>query len=147
MKIFIGSDHAGLDAKSHINHILRKHTIEFEDMGCFSKKSVDYPHIAKEVCSKVLEFQNKKNIDSLGILICGSGTGMQIAANKIPGIRASFAYDAYGAKMARYDNDANVLTLRARQFDWDNYETILLAFLNSTFSNEARHSRRIDALE
>lgn len=147
MKVFIGSDHAGVEAKSHIKHLLRKHRIEFEDMGCFSKDSVDYPHIAKNVCFSLLDYQHRKSKDAVGILLCGSGTGMQIAANKIPGIRAVFAFDSYGARMSRIDNDANVLTLRAREFNWDNYEEIVLSFLQTAFSNEERHLRRIASIE
>ena len=139
--IYIGSDHAGIEAKQEVKNVLRNNSIPFEDVGVFSKQSIDYPDIAKEVCSKILKE------DTLGILICGSGTGMQIASNKVPRIRAAFCYDAYGSEMARKDNDANILTLRARNFNWDYYESIVLSFLFTSFSKEERHQRRIDKLE
>lgn len=139
--VYIGSDHAGIEAKQEIKKLLRRNSVPFEDVGTYAISPVDYPDIAKEVCSLVL----KKN--SFGILICGSGTGMQIAANKITRIRAAFCYDSYSAEMARVDNDANVLTLRARNFNWDNYESIIMTFLNTNFSNEKRHTLRISKLE
>jgi len=141
-KIFLGSDHAGFLAKEEIKKIFKKLNYEFEDLGtCDEKKSVDYPDIAKLVCDGVLA-----NSNSFGILICGSGTGMAIAANKMDGIRAAFSYDSYSAKMCRQDNDVNVLTLRSREFDHKNYENIIKTFLETKFSNEQRHIKRINKL-
>ena len=142
-KIYLGSDHAGFEAKKEIEKILTKLDYEFEDLGTNnSKDSVDYPDYAKLVCKKVLEIK-----DSFGILICGSGAGMQIAANKINGIRAVFCPDIYSAKMARFDNDANVLTLRSREFNHNNYENIIKTFIQTSFSNEKRHTNRIEKLK
>jgi ribose 5-phosphate isomerase B len=142
MKIIIGSDHAGFEAKEEIKKFLNKHNINFEDIGPFSTESVDYPDFAKKVCCEIL-----KNNNNIGILICGSGTGMQIAANKIKGIRAAFCYDKYSAKMAKLDNDANVLTLRAREFNHNLYGEIILTFINTKFSELDRHKKRIEKIK
>lgn len=141
MKVFIASDHAGFRAKEEIKEVLESLACTYEDLGPENEDSVDYPDYAKKVASKVLEE------DSFGILICGSGTGMQIAANKIKGIRAVFAYDKYSAKMARQDNDANILTLRSREFDHSKYYEIIRTFLETHFSEELRHRKRIEKLE
>lgn len=139
-KIYIASDHAGFLAKVDICEILVEMGINFEDLGPDSEGSVDYPDYARKVCESV-----QSDLDnSLGILICGSGTGMAIAANKFSGIRASFSYDAYSAKFARLDNSANVLTLRAREFDHTKYREILKAFFENEFSGIERHQKRID---
>lgn len=142
MIVFVGSDHAGFEVKKEIKEVLESLGVTFEDMGPFDEESVDYPDFAKRVADKVLE-----NDNAFGILICGSGTGMQIAANKIRGIRAVFAYDKYSARMARFDNDANILTLRAREFDHSKYYEIVRMFLETHFSNEPRHKKRISKLE
>lgn len=140
-KVIIGSDHAGFEAKKEIIGILKKMEVDYEDMGTYSKKSVDYPVIAKKVCEKVL------SEDGFGILICGSGEGMHIAANRIKGIRADFVYDEYSAIMSRHDNDANVMTLRSREFDHGLYERLVRLFLETEFSGAMRHKRRIDLLD
>jgi ribose 5-phosphate isomerase B len=138
-KIYIGSDKAGYEAKEEIKKILDELNYEYEDLGTNDKdKSVDYPLYAKAVA------QHVANEVAKGILICGSGTGMAIVANKIKGIRAAFSYDKYSAQMARKDNDANILTLRAREFDHTLYKDIVTAFLNTDFSGEERHQRRVD---
>lgn len=138
MKIYIGSDHAGFSSKEEIKIILDKLNYNYLDLGPNNDSRVDYPDFAKKVCDKVL-----KDEKSIGILVCGSGTGMQIAANKIKGIRAAFCYDEYSAKMSRVDNNANVLTLRSREFDHKKYKKIIETFLKTQFSNEERHKKRI----
>jgi ribose 5-phosphate isomerase B len=139
-KIYIASDHAGFLAKQEIKEILTELDFEFEDLGPQNEESVDYPVFAKAVSQKVQsELDN-----SFGILVCGSGTGMAIAANKFRGIRANLAYDEYSAKFSRLDNDANVLTLRARDFDHSKYKKIVESFLLTKFSGLDRHQRRID---
>lgn len=150
--IYIGSDHAGLEAKNKIIKLLnelkkekRFSQLEYKDLGTYTKESVDYPKIAKKVCTKISN-DIKKGKDTTGILICGSGTGMVIAANRFSNIRASLAYDKYSAIMAKKDNNANVLTLRAREFNHNKYKTILKAWLTTEFSNEPRHKRRINQL-
>lgn len=139
-KIFIASDHAGFLAKQDIKEILTELGFEFEDLGPDSEESVDYPVFAKKVAQSVQKDLN----NSFGILVCGSGTGMAIAANKFKGIRANLGYDEYSAKFSRVDNDANVLTLRAREFDHSKYKNIVETFLTTEFSGLERHQRRID---
>ena len=141
-KIYIGSDHAGFEVKKVIKKILKEKNFIFEDLGTKSKESVDYPDFAKKVAKKVLN--DKK---SFGILICGTGAGMQISANKINGIRAVFCYDKYSAEMARRDNDANILTLRARKFRSKKYEEIVETFLITEYSNFPRQRRRIGKIK
>lgn len=141
-KIYIASDHAGFKSKEKIKKILTKLDYEFEDLGPNTdERSVDYPLFAAKVAKAILKNNSK------GILICGSGTGMQIAANKFRGIRAAFSYDKYSAQMARKDNDANILTLRGRKFPSLKYKSIVKAFLETKFSGEERHKRRIEQLE
>lgn len=139
--IYIASDHAGYEAKEEIKQILEQLNYSYEDLGPENENPVDYPIQAKEVAKKVV-----KN-NQLGILICGSGTGMQIAANKVQGARAAFSYDTYSAEMAKKDNNANILTLRAREFDHNLYKDIIQTFLETEFSNLKRHQNRIDMLE
>lgn len=138
--VVIGSDHAGFKAKEEVKQILQDLNITVEDMGVINETPIDYPIIAKKVCKRVLLNP------SFGILICGSGEGMQMAANKIKGIRAGFCYDIYSAKKAREDNNANVLTLRAREFDHALYKPIIDTFLHTQFSKNVRHKRRVAEL-
>ena len=141
VKVFIASDHAGYGTKEEVKKILDGMAVEYEDLGTYSsKEKVDYPDYAMAVGERIQQDGN------MGILVCGSGTGMQIAVNKMRGIRAVFAYDEYSAMMAREDNDANVLTLRSREFDHSLYEKIVKAFLMTQFSGEDRHKRRIEKI-
>jgi ribose 5-phosphate isomerase B len=138
MKVILASDHAGFRLKEKVKAYLKRKKIEFEDLGTDSPKSVDYPDFAIKAAKKVA-----KNKDYRGILICGTGTGMVIAANKARGIRAVAAYDAYSAKMSRVDNDANVLGLRGRFFPFEKIEKIISIWLKTPFSNEPRHKKRL----
>src|SRR3989344_7201752 len=140
MKIFLGSDHAGFHVKEKLKKLFDKKKILYEDLGTYSIKPVDYPKYAFKVAEKVAK-ENAK-----GILICGTGTGMEIAANKLRKIRAVAAYDPYSAKMARYDNNANILCLRGRFFPYKKIETIVNIFLKTKFSNKPRHIKRIEEL-
>ena len=139
--IYLGSDHAGFKKKEKIKKYLDRIKLPFEDLGTFSEESVDYPDYAKKVAKAVIKNKAK------GILICGTGTGMVIVANKIKGIRAVVAYDNYSAKMSRYDNDANVLCLRSRFFSFEKEKQIIKTWLNTKFSKIARHKRRIKKIE
>ncbi|HII71382.1 TPA: ribose 5-phosphate isomerase B [Candidatus Woesearchaeota archaeon] len=141
MKIIIGADHAGLKLKEKLKKHLDKKGVAYEDVGTHSSKSVDYPDFAAKVANKV-----KKTKDSKGILVCGTGTGMVIAANKVKGIRAVAAYDPYTAKMSRADNDSNVLGLRGRAFAFENVKKIVDVWLKTPFSGNARHKRRIEKI-
>jgi ribose 5-phosphate isomerase B len=138
MRVIIASDHAGLRLKEKVKRYLKRKRIEYEDLGTESFTSVDYPDYALKVAEKVL-----KNKNTRGILICGTGTGMTIAANKVKGIRAVAAYDAYSAKMSRIDNDTNVLGLRGRFFPFEKIRKIISVWLDTPFSGEKRHKRRI----
>lgn len=138
MRVMLASDHAGLRLKEKVKKYLARKKIEYEDLGTKSFKSVDYPDYALKVAEKVA-----KNKNTRGILICGTGTGMTIAANKVKGIRAVAAYDAYSAKMSRIDNDTNVLGLRGRFFPFEKIRKIITVWLDTPFSREKRHKRRI----
>ena len=140
MKIYIGADHAGVKLKVKIRKYLNSKKIAFEDFGSFDEKSKDdYPDFAFRVAEKV----SKHKGESFGILICGTGTGMCVAANKIKGIRAATGYDSYSVRKGREDNDINVLCLRGREMsDKKNLEFVRL-FLKTKFSKKDRHIRRI----
>ena len=138
MRVMLASDHAGLRLKEKVKKYLARKKIEYEDLGTKSFKSVDYPDYALKVAEKVA-----KNKNTRGILVCGTGTGMTIAANKVKGIRAVAAYDAYSAKMSRIDNDTNVLGLRGRFFPFEKMKKIITVWLDTPFSGEKRHKRRI----
>jgi len=138
MRVIIASDHAGLRLKERVKRYLKRKKIEYEDLGTESFTSVDYPDYALKVAEKVAKNKNTK-----GILVCGTGTGMTIAANKVKGIRAVAAYDAYSAKMSRIDNDTNVLGLRGRFFPFEKIKKIINVWLNTPFSGEKRHKKRI----
>ena len=139
MKVILGSDHRGFKLKERVKDFLKRKKIDFLDVGTHEKKSVDYPDFAQDVAKKVAK--NKKH---LGILICGTGTGMVIAANKIKGARAAVAYDNYSAKMAREDNNANILALRGRFYSWDKVRRIISIWLNTPFSKKTRHKKRLE---
>lgn len=142
-KIFIGADHAGLELKEKIKERLNQRKINYEDLGPeVYKEEDDYPDYAFKVANMV-----SKNQNSAGILVCGSGAGMAIAANKVKGIRAVEAYDAYSAKMSRLHNDANILTIGARNILPLKAIKIIDIWINTEFSGENRHKRRIDKIK
>ncbi len=138
MRVILASDHAGLRLKEKVKKYLKRKKIEYEDLGTESFTSVDYPDYALKVAEKVV-----KNKNTRGILVCGTGTGMTIVANKVKGIRAVAAYDAYSAKMSRIDNDTNVLGLRGRFFPLEKIKKIITVWLDTPFGGEKRHKRRI----
>ena len=144
VNILVGCDHAGFEVKQEIFEALERLECHYEDKGVFSKESTHYPRIAKIVCREILKENSKFDF---AILICGSGTGMAIAANRFNGIRAALCYDTYSATMARVDNNCNVLCLRARDFDTSKYYEIIKAFINSHPSEEKRHIRRVELLD
>ena len=140
--IVIGSDHAGFRLKEAIKAHLIKRKTNLVDVGVYCEDPVDYPDIADK-----LVWVMKKKEGNLGILICGSGTGMCIAANRHKGIRASLAYDNYSAEMARKDNDANVLCLRGRGTNVNKQLKIVDVWFKTSFSGADRHKRRIRKLD
>ncbi len=139
-RIAIGADHAGFHAKENIKKFLEQSGYEVDDVGTWSEESVDYPDYARAVAVRVAGGQ-----DQLGILACGTGIGMSITANKIPGIRAALAHDAMTARLAREHNDANVLTLGGRVVDDARAIEIVRDFLSTKFAG-GRHQRRIDEI-
>lgn len=140
--IAIASDHGGFDLKQEILKKLEDINIEYIDFGCYSKDSVDYPAYAKLVGDAILSGKCDK-----GILICGTGIGISIAANKIKGIRAALCSDCYTAGVTREHNDSNVLCLGGRVIGVEVAKKIVETFLNTEFSNEQRHVNRISQLE
>ena len=140
--IAIGSDHGGLNLKGYIEKYLDENGIEYKDFGTFDTSSCDYPDIAEKVCGSVSDKESEK-----GILVCGTGIGMSICANKIKGIRAALCGDCFSAQMTKEHNNANVLCLGARVIGSELAFRIADTFIDSKFSNDERHIRRINMLE
>ena len=138
----IGSDHGGFEMKQQLMEHLAKEGYELRDFGCYTADSCDYPDIARPVAKAVAAGECE-----YGILICGTGIGMAMAAGKVPGIRAALCGDVYSAKLTRTHNDANVLTMGARVIGPGLAEMITDTFLSTPFSNEERHVRRIAKIE
>ena len=136
-RICISSDHAGFEAKELIKELLIKSKISIIDLGPLSNKSVDYPDYAKKVSNRV----SKKKSD-VGILVCGSGTGMAISANKMRGIRAAVGYNIKSTQLSRQHNNANILCLGARLIKRKEIKKIVSIFLKTKFEG-GRHKRRI----
>lgn len=141
MKIAIASDHAGFEMKEQIKNFLKDLGHEAKDYGTFEKASVDYPDLALKVSEAVA-----KNESERGILFCGTGLGMSIAANKVPGIRATLCYDKNTAELSRKHNDANILTLGARIIELNQAKEIVYVWLKTEFEGE-RHSKRIEKIK
>ena len=141
MKFFVATDHAGIELKDYTVELLREKGHEVEDMGPYSKDRVDYPDYAHKVATSVLE-----NSDAHGILICGSGIGMSMAANRHEGIRAALCHDAYTATVARGHNDANILCFGERIVGKGVAESILDAWIAGTFDG-GRHCGRVEKIE
>lgn len=141
MKFYIATDHAGIELKNFTVELLRQKGHEVIDLGPFDKERVDYPDYAVKVCESVLS-----DTVSQGILICGSGIGMSMAANRFHGIRAALCHDAYTAKVARGHNDANVLCFGERIVGQGVAESILDAWIAGTFEG-GRHCGRVDKIE
>jgi len=137
MRIAIGSDHAGYLVKDMIVDHLKQNNIEITDLGCNTPDSVDYPDYAKKVCAEILQDRA-----DFGILVCGTGIGMSMAANKIVTIRAALCNDVYAAEMTRKHNDANVLCLGARTVNPSIVRDIVNIFLKTEFEG-GRHETRI----
>ncbi|MCF0143202.1 MAG: ribose 5-phosphate isomerase B [Parasporobacterium sp.] len=140
--IAIGNDHAAYDLKVALKKHLEEKGYEVMDFGCDSDKSVDYPIYAKKVCEAVLAGQADK-----GVLLCGTGIGMSMVANKFRGIRAAVVGDAFSAEATRSHNDANVLCMGARVVTAEKAELFADIFLETEFSNEEKHARRISMIE
>lgn len=139
--LFLGADHAGYATKEHIKKFLDKKKIPYKDLSPKLKKGDDYPVHAKKVAKEVVKNKNNK-----GVLICGTGTGMVMAANKVKGARAALAYDKYTAVKSRQDNNANIIALRGRGFNKEKAKYLVTVWLNSNFSNKPRHKRRVNKI-
>ena len=142
MKVAIGCDHGGINLKPVLIDYLKKNAIEYKDFGCDTTQSVDYNDYALAVSNAVAN----KEYD-FGILICGTGIGMSIVANKVKGIRCGHCHDVFSAKMTRLHNDANVLALGERVVGAGLMLMIVDAFLNTEFSGDERHVRRVEKIK
>ncbi len=140
--IAIGNDHGALHLKKEIINYLTENKIEFIDFGTNEEKSTDYPIYAKKVTNAILEGKCDK-----GILLCGTGIGISITANRIKGIRAALCHDVFSAIATREHNDANVLAMGGRVVGAGLAVEILKAFLNTEFSNDERHINRIRKID
>ena len=140
--IALGSDHGGYALKQELIAYLEKKGLEYKDFGCYDEKSCDYPEYAHAVAHAVASGEADR-----GVLICGTGIGMCLAANKVKGIRAALCGDCFSAQMTREHNDANVLCLGARVLGSGLALKIAETFLNTEFSGDERHMRRISKIE
>lgn len=141
MKIVIASDHRGIKRKEELINHLKKRNIEVEDLGPNTEESVDYPVYAFKLCNEICN----KNAD-LGILLCGTGIGMSIAANKVKGIRCAKVTNVNDTVLTRKHNNANVIALSSNESLFKT-KKIVNAFIDTEFSNDERHIRRIEMLE
>jgi ribose 5-phosphate isomerase B len=140
MKIALGADHAGVDTKNRIVEYLRSRGHDIEDVGTDSEDSVDYPDYAFAVAEMVSRGEADR-----GVLVCGSGVGMAMAANKVRGVRAALCFTVENAGLTRRHNDANVLALAGRQSEISELFEMVEAFLTTDFDG-GRHARRVDKI-
>lgn len=140
--IALGCDHGGFELKNKIIEYLEKNNIEYKDFGTYSTESTDYPIYGKKVAESVASGECEK-----GILICTTGIGISITANKVKGIRAALCHDVFSAKSTRLHNNANILAMGGGVVGTGLALEITDAFLNTEFSNEERHIRRVNMIE
>lgn len=140
MRIALASDHAGYAEKERLKTILSDLGIHFDDLGTGSEESVDYPDYARKVAEQVAQGEVEQ-----GLLVCGSGTGMAITANKVPGVRAAVAWSEETARLARQHNDANVLAIGARTTPPDDIPGIVRAWFSTEFEG-GRHAERVQKI-
>lgn len=138
--IYLGSDHAGLDLKKILSAYLQNKNFSIQDLGTHNQESCHYPHYAALVCRQVLEH------NSLGLLVCGTGLGMSMSANRFPGIRAALCCTEFAARMAREHNDANILCLGSRIIGVELAQSILETFLKADFQ-AGRHQERLQLMD
>lgn len=140
--IALGCDHGGYGLMQEVIRHLEDRGLEYKNYGCYSEEAVDYPVYAKAAANAVASGECEK-----GILICGTGIGISIAANKVPGIRAALCHDCFSAEATRQHNDANMLAMGARVIGPGLALKIVDIFLDTPFSNDERHIRRIGMIE
>ncbi len=140
--IALGSDHGGYGLKQEVIRHLEERGIAYKDYGCYSEESCDYPIYGKKVAEAVAGGECE-----FGIIICGTGIGISISANKVPGIRAALCHDCFSAQATREHNNANILAMGARVIGLGLALKIVDTFLDTPFSNEERHVRRISMIE
>ncbi len=140
--IALGCDHGGYELMQEVKAHLDKRGLAYKDFGCYSTESVDYPIYARKVAKAILNGECEN-----GILICGTGIGISIAANKLPGIRAALCTDCFCAQATREHNDANILAMGGRVVGAGLALKIVDTFLDTPFSNDERHKRRIALIE
>ena len=137
----LGCDHAGFDLKNIIIDYLKKNNLAYKDLGCYNNKPCDYPDYAKLVANAILN-----NEAELGVLICGTGIGISICANRFENIRAALCSDTFSARAAREHNNANILAMGSRVVGSGLAIDILKTFLDTPFSNDPRHVARINKI-
>ena len=140
MKIAVGSDHGGIHLKNHIREYLTAKGIEVLDCGTYTEESTDYPDYAAKVCQAINTGEAER-----GILVCGTGIGISIAANKIKGIRAALCHETYTAKMSREHNNANVLAMGGRTTGFEIADEIVRTWMKTEFAG-GRHERRVNKI-
>jgi ribose 5-phosphate isomerase B len=140
--IALGCDHGGYELKKEIIKYLEENNISYKDFGCDSTESVDYPVYAKKVANAIVDGECDK-----GILICGTGIGISIAANKVKGIRAALCHDVFSAEATRLHNNSNILAMGGRVVGPGLAIKIVDTFIHTEFSNDERHIRRINQIE
>lgn len=138
--ILLGSDHGGLELKTAIKELLQERNLPFEDLGTDNGDSVDYPDFGEKVARKISNGESEK-----GILVCGTGIGMSIVANKFPHVRAAIVTDAFMARMAKEHNNANILVLGGRVLDNNQGREMVATWLDATFEG-GRHQGRLDKI-
>lgn len=140
--IALGCDHGGFELMQEVIAHLEQRGIDYQNFGTYGKESCDYPEFAKKVANAVVSGSCEK-----GILICGTGIGISIAANKVPGVRCALCHDCFSAQATREHNDANILAMGGRVIGPGHALQVVDLFLDTPFSNDERHIRRIQKIE
>ena len=140
MKVYLGCDHGGLGIKNAIIEYLKENNFEYEDFGCYTEESVDYPQYGYKVAKAVTADK-----ESLGVLCCGTGIGISMAANKVKGVRAAVCTNEFMAEMTRRHNNSNIIALGGRVIDEVTAVKLTKIFLNTEFEGD-RHTRRVDMI-
>lgn len=147
MRVFIGSDHRGFELKEQLKHFLSQEKISFQDVGAFElDPNDDYPVFAQKVAESVSS-DTKTGKDTRGIVICGSGVGVDIVANKFNGVRCGLGMNVEQVRLARHDDDINILALASDETDESQAKEMVKAFLETEFENAERRTRRLNEIK